>query len=802
MAKKKKNTSSKGGFSVKEFLIMHVEKLVFAMVALLSFGLIGLGFMAKPYSSTKTPDSLRDLASQVSRQLKENHWDEIAKSQPPIVTNFKEASGASRKPIFSDPIAIFPKQDISGNRRGDPTVLAPTKLEAKYYFGPIAVSLKAKTTDPLDKLEDAKKHEEKPKDNKRNKGMGFGGDMAGGGYGSEGGAGFGGDMAGGGGMGPGMGMGMGTGPNAARMLAQGYDRGFVLGMRTFFDPNAAMGGMPGGTGSMMGGPGGAAPGGTGTGTMGTGTTGSGQPGTGPVEPKKIPYAITGGFTVVTALAPHGEMEEAYKKEFAEVPGFMDGRDTPNYVGFEVQRVEINVENASREIQESEWQNLATASNESFKTTAKSFIGTCSEVCLPNWVEPNISMPIPPMLQNDFRKYAGHSEIPSTIPEPRENEGEPVDAPAGGMGYGGYGGDMAGGMGFGGEGSAGMGYGGDMAGGMGYGGDMAGGMGFGGEGSAGMGYGGDMAGGMGYGGGMTGPGVSLPKRLPSTKYKLVRFFDISPPAGKTFRYRVRLLMYDPNYPEYVVFQPRSNTLKPDAVSRVQKLLAKEPKEAKPSSDQVASMKPPVKRTSKRETEWSAPSDIVFTSKPPAVHVGYSETTPPKPELVVVELERNRAVYVPAKYSIEAGNVMAAFKKEKGREAPEIVHPVSKIIKILKDYLPGVKDYVASYAVTLVDSRGLQSLKATAGGKDLIKTGIEIVTYDSGTGQLMISREFDDFTNFNLHTRPDQLPVGPLGGGLKVDTGSAYGGGGGYGGAEGGGGGFGGGGKSMGMGVGGP
>ncbi|MEQ1828054.1 MAG: hypothetical protein ABL921_18985 [Pirellula sp.] len=792
MAKKKKTTNSKK-FSIKEFLILHVEKLLFGLVVLLAGGLVALGFMAQPYSAAKTPEKLSGEASQVSNRLKENHWEEIVKSQAPIVTNFKETSGASRRPISVDRITIFPPPDKSANRRGDPALSAPIKLQAKYYYGPMAFTLPQKQTDPLDKLDDAKKTEEAPKGrgNKGNKFGGFGGegDASMGSYGSDG-------MGGMGGMG---GPGMQGGPMGVRFLAPGYDRGFQMGMRTIFDP--MMGGMAGGGlpgGGMAGGglPGGGMAGGglPGGGMAGGGMAGGpgGTPGAPIPEIKKIPYAQLARFVVVTALAPHQEMELAYKKEFSEALGYVDGRDTPNYVGFEVQRVEITEANANRPIEESEWQDLPKAScdmsragnelpkNEEYKKITRGLIGTCSEVAAPAWVDPNISMPILPMLLNDFRKYAGHPDIPQVIPEPLENEWEPANTTPYGTsgGFGGYGDASMGGYG-----DAAMGS---------YGSDAAAGMGMGMQGSDGYGggYGGDAAmggyGGM-QGGGSMGAQVSLPKRLPSTKYKLVRFFDAAPPVGKTFKYRVRLLMYDSNFPEYNIFQPRSNTLKTESVLRVQKLLAAhEPKEAKPKPNDPASniMKPPVRRPSKRETAWSEPSAPVTTVAQPIMYAGFGDGTTPKTELVVAELVNfefqpiKPALYVPMKYTFEPGSVLGFNKREKGKEVPEVVLPVSKVIKLLKTpkETPALKiqEYVPSYRITVVNEERGSALKY-ASSKDPLKTGTEIVTYDD-SGQLIISREFDDFTGFHMFTKPDVTAVGPLGGGLKTDSAGGYGSGG--------------------------
>ena len=70
-----------------------------------------------------------------------------------------------------------------------------------------------------------------------------------------------------------------------------------------------------------------------------------------------------------------------------------------------------------------------------------------------------------------------------------------------------------------------------------------------------------------------------------------------------------------------------------------------------------------------------------------------------------------------------------------------------------------------------------------------TGGEVVSFDAATGQLVVSREFEDFTDFNMAVKPDQPAVGPLGGGMG-NIGSGAMGGDGYGGGMMGGDGYGG------------
>ena len=364
-----------------------------------------------------------------------------------------------------------------------------------------------------------------------------------------------------------------------------------------------------------------------------------------------------------------------------------------------------------------------------------------------------------MLLNDFKKYARHSDIPTSLKTETEADTETSSETS----TSGYGGGMLGGYGGGG---APPGYSGGGGAPAGYGGGGAGGAppGYS-AGGAPPGYGG--GGGGGYGG-MAGMGVpaapsaDAPKKLANTKYKLVRFFDFSAKDGKVYKYRVRLVMYDSNFPEYSSIQPRPSTLNKEAMTRVQSLLIKDPKDANAETSAT-----PTKRKSRRESDWSKPSDAIAILKPAMVYASdvtaslapsqsgdYFENSPSKAESVFVELDKDKSVYIPITNSVERG---AVFAKKKANA--EIIHPITHVIKVLKDAK-------LSSLVAVVDIRGAVPLKMGSASRDPIRTGGEVVSFDTQTGQLVISREFDDFTNFYMHTQPDQPAHGPLGGGLKV------------------------------------
>ncbi len=800
MAKKKKSSGS--SFSIKNFLVMHVEKLVFAGIAALAGLLMYTGFNAKPTIGNESPADLQKTATQVSQNLKVDHWDTIKEEEGRIVKPvFFELSKKALKEIPSD---LYPPPRPAADvyaRRGDPVLPAPTELEVKYFYGAMARVLPTGKEDPLEKLEDAKKPDP-PKPKKSTTGMmGMGGDgaMPSGG-GSVGGMGEGGMGGYGGGSGYGSGMGGYGGETTTvagvRKLAFGYDLGFKMGM-------AAGGAMGGGYGNYMSGGGMQSGGIQGSGPepesggSGTGTTPK------PVAPKKnVP--LTTGMVMVTALAPHQQMETDYKNEFYKVVGYMEGRDTPNYQGFEAQRVEIDPATPDKVIAETDWKPLPKASPVEFKDFIKKFLpGSCTEVHQATWTEPNISMPIPPFLLDDYKKYASHSKVPTLEKEEADTD---ELAPAGMGGYGGsmggYGGS-AGGMGYGGMGDSGSGFtegspsgypggmggmGGDSEMGGGYPGGGKGGMGSSGPGGMGSGSGypggsGGYGGGGGYGGSGYGSGMpmmEMPKKLTSTKYKLVRFYDYTAAPGKVYRYRVRLLMYDPNYPEWAQYKPDLSKLTQAALKRIHLQEQNEPKEkaaeTKPSSSSsTATFVPPTKRTSRRESPWSEPSKPILTVKPVSVYTARKDEA--NPEVLQVYFDQVQSVFVPRKEQFQKMDEVASglvFGTLVNKKAPvEIIHPITHVIKALKD--------IQAKFVTVIELKGVSSTLSVSNSKDILKTGFEVVSFDPGTGQLVVSREFDNFTSFHMYATPDSPAVGPLGGGLG---GAGAAGGGGYGGAMGG------------------
>ena len=804
----KSKSKSKGSFDAKEFMLYHVEKFVFGLMLLLSAGLVYLGFTSKTIEATKDPKKLSDKANQVLNQIRENHWDAIkdeeVRVKGVIDVSYTEKSVDATKPIPKD--MYRPEIPVPGSRitgyRVDPEIFPATGLEANYYFGPSVVGhANPQLVEYLDKLPAAeeKKEPRRREPNSGRLGGGFEGES--GGRGGLGGAPPG--MLGNGGP-PGMGGGLGGGAvtNAKRYLSGGYDQGFpshTLGPSNPNDPRRKT-----------------------------------------IGPRDI------GFVSVMALAPHEDLEKEYRSKLSPGGNIMPGRDTPNYTGFEVERVDVT-EDPTKAIQEADWQPLAGAGSERLKELAKSvWLGTAPEVSESGWTAPNITMPVPPLLLKNYREFVSHTEIPKVgsgsgvaqapgglggpgggfgaggnSGSEGESGGEPESgAPAGGAppGYGG-GGPPSGYGGGGGAGGPPSGYGGGGGAGgppSGYGGGGAAGgppSGYGGGGAAG-GFGGlGGAGGLGAGGGLgTGGGAvreDIPRELPSTKYKLVRFYDFEAKPNRVYRYRVRLLMVDPNFPESASIQPRSAVL--DSASgtlrRVQDLLGKERQDRqdfKPEKDKDG-RETYYKRNSSRKTAWSEPSAPVSTKRQAEAYLGelnvaYApdaqrrlfESSAPRAEMVFAEYDPKLASFLARKETTSRGHVFGQQLKEQGKDIPlELIHPVSKMIK-------AVDKREGKTLLAVIDMHGMQPLEMKVPKDSGLKSGADSVAFDPDSGRIVVLREFDDFNGFGMFTQPDKPAVGPLGGTLRSDGGSAGAGPGGMGGGMGGLGGLGG----LGSGPGGP
>ena len=434
-----------------------------------------------------------------------------------------------------------------------------------------------------------------------------------------------------------------------------------------------------------------------------------------VENKMVPKLTH--FNVITAAVPHQMIADSYKKAFASASDYRPDRDSPNYIGYEVQRVDVT-DNLERTIDDSEWKEATSCLLDAQLKEKQNWAGACEEVAVTNYIVDHVlTMPVPPILISDYRPLASHPLIPrhdlvrkttgggddsqsmddSSAPEDTSSSGS--DETSGGTGA---------------------------------------------------------------------PVASaaedpknIPKQLEVTDYKLLRFVDFDVRLERVYRYRVRLALEDPNYTRAKSYSPRTSDMKAEVVSRIQILEAAD-------ADAMAKIAPGKThdRSSKQYTPWSKESSLVLTHKPVELFSGRAvggwtmmktpsgksdvavETMTLKATVVYAEWAQEFSLLVPHRKSdVERGTVLSGPAYMGSTSALELgldaIHPISKVIK-------WVKDFKFSEPVTIADIRGGQPLAAEkrSRDKDPLPSGGEVVAYNPSTGELVISREFESTVPYQM------------------------------------------------------
>jgi hypothetical protein len=424
-----------------------------------------------------------------------------------------------------------------------------------------------------------------------------------------------------------------------------------------------------------------------------------------IEYKPVPKLVA--FNVVTTVVPHGKMEESYKKELeSAVSVFNTDRDSPNYLYYEVQRADVT-DNPIRNVDESEWSVATDCMLEQQIKSRTGWTGFCDEVTENTNLVPNVlTMPIPPILLWDYRGMASHPLLskPSSfqVDNSSTSDSSRTSSSLTSEGDDSDSNEIA---------------------------------------SAAVDE--ELA--------------QLSFRLPSSEYKLIRFFDFGIDLrGKIYRYRVRLALEDPNYPRARSLAVSSTNLKSEVLTRVQKL---------EEDDQAAreKLEPGQKfqRNSKRLTEWSEPSRPVFTQRPVGVYANsvrgtwtpaktaagkdtLVESLAPKSTIVHGEWKLDDAIFVTRKIDVERGTVLSG-PLSIAEPGLDVIHPITKTIKWLTPYK-------FTQPITIVDLRGGQPLAAEKRPKekDPLPSQGEVVSFDPVTGNLIISREFESADAYDMFT----------------------------------------------------
>ncbi|WP_425614994.1 hypothetical protein NA78x_004880 [Anatilimnocola sp. NA78] len=712
---------------IQQMLLLHVEKIVLGIVLLAVIWFVYQGASLTSLDNAKTPDDLIQKSNSVTTQINDpGHTPLIVEEIKPIVTKpittlVKQGQEAN------DPVGYrlrnawktpdYPKAIA----RNDPRIFAPEHLKVVALHGPIALLSQTGVNgipevDPI---------------------IGSSGGIPG----MEGPGGPGGPAPavrqptrpgrapGGPGPGPGP-SGEGRQPRNKRGGGAAMLEQEMMGMQE---------GMPAG--------------------FGPGGEGMGMPGVRTLPPEaQVGFHPSGEVSrreaaavVVMAAVPLQKQLEEYEAAFKEALDYDPMRDLPRYILYTVERADVT-DNPAQDPATARWEELRFGKA---ITDMNTWAPSPAEVVDPNSLGDPMRMThrVPPFMQREIYEALLHPDIPKAQipaagmgpgmegPGGVDGNGMPIpraitedDLTGGGTGLPGAGAGMMG------EGRMPYGNPGMMQPGM-----MQPGM---------------MQPGMmqpgGFGEGMPGggsPGMVL------AKYKLLRFTDTTVQPLRKYRYRVKLLVEDPNNPWAEIAPP-----------------AWEPTRSQPfHKPPVQSLNPNVftrvksveggRRAYVRESEYSEPSEIVelpevvhyFAGKAiPAAGAPVKKDTPPvtttqpAATILTVDFDKEKAVDVAAEKDVFRGTLLN-FEKE-----VDVVHPSKLSIHPIGKYTfrtgSIVVDFTGGSEIPVVDKRS-----------EKIQEPSEILVFD-GSGNLKMLDETDDIEGFRryLPPAPEAPPTNTPGG----------------------------------------
>ncbi|MEW4560911.1 hypothetical protein AB1K70_00185 [Bremerella sp. JC770] len=343
------------------------------------------------------------------------------------------------------------------------------------------------------------------------------------------------------------------------------------------------------------------------------------------------------FVAITGLAPLKKQLDMYEAAFKDRANYVEGRDYPRYVHFAIERREQNPDGTW-----GEWEKSINVNQERLIARHRwAFIP--DEVAPPEYLDPTLSFPLPPILLFNPGEWGRHSTVPKYEPrEPGMMGEDMMSEEMGGImlpeGNGDLPGDLpgilgpGGAMGMRGEGGAGF---------MGpYGrpGRMPG-MGRNGNNMIAPPEGmmrkptGNRGGGMsmsrGEGGGYGGASSMF-----DAENKMFRFYDTSVVPNKSYQYRVQLWLEDPNNPQNFQEAPPARALEGDVLTRLKPERDKIMKHMQTQQGGMAGMRGQSTQTGPQFKFWRTTD---FSEPSPSVRI------PSSAEVLAGSVDAGRTVY---------------------------------------------------------------------------------------------------------------------------------------------------------------
>ncbi|MGB7329209.1 MAG: hypothetical protein WBD31_30285 [Rubripirellula sp.] len=608
---------------IKQFFILHFEKMILGLVVLVSVFLVYSGLQLPDFLQSQQPDKLTSKASQVKLAIDDDHSEAFIEERVPtydiiaaterLYTPVDEAAYKLRHPWEA-------QNEQSVVRRQDPVLPAP--LDLRTHGVATSIAVKGSKLDPLDypfaSLEpaDAVEKVEAPA------------------------------------------------PRRARRSRRGMDEMDMMGM-----DGMDMEGMDMGYGMDMG-------------MMGmememgmegaTGPTRKLKPefdfGHRPVmgEDKRNPKPSIGWFIAGTALLPHREIYEAYEMALKDADAYDPRRDTPLYFNFEVERADVTSK-PIEQLVDADWTRVWHLKR--YAELADGFwVGYAPEIVNQDYREEQLTVWIPPVLLDDYRPWSIHPRIPM-LSQAEITQQELIDKQAvedakdhdfvfdkdNNIELAGPGASGGGGMDYGGMDD--MGYGMD---GM----DMM--------------SGGGM---MMMGRGKVEADPVEHKLMRFYDFAGNSFFENAPVYGHTYVYRMRYAVVDPNFPASQMMQPKTSSLAPEVAQRVLGKMNDAVKQKKRDfqrwSEWSAPSEPASLPTLESYVVGPVESGAVSTWAVAGRPVEYQRDAP-KAKVAATQLIPKYGVKVPMEVEVFKGGVLS-----QKAEFADAVDPITLEIKKLPD-----------------------------------------------------------------------------------------------------------------------
>ncbi len=582
---------------IKNFFILHFEKMILVLILGGSVFLIYRGLQLPDFLATHQPEKLATDASRVKLAIDENHNEEIIPERVPTFDILKQTK------ILDAPVdsvayklgkTFEAQNENSIVRRQDVVLLPPLELITQGVLTTLAIKgnktdadgyalAKLDPADEVEKVEQPRQRSQRRRPPRGGMGMGMEMEMQ---MQMEMEAQM--SMMSGGPMGA-------TGPTTVVPVRK-FDTEFDFGLRP-----------------VMG------------------------------QDKFYPKPSIGWFIAGTALLPHRQVYEAYELALKDADAYDPRRDTPLYYNFEVARADVT-DKPVGQLVDADWVKVWDLKRYA-ELAAGYWSGFAPEIVPADYRDDQMTVWIPPVLLDDYRPFSIHPKIPmlsqqeltakKLSAETKAKDAEVTEfefdtdnnialtTPGAASNYGGGQGSMDG-------------YGMDAM-------DM-------------MGGGGMMM----YGRGKIEADPVEHKLMRFYDFAGSGIFKSAPVPGHTYVYRMRYSVVDPNFPASQIMQPKTSSLSPEVASRVSEKMADAVKNKKRDfqfwSEWSAPSEPSSLPTFEKYVMGPVQPGSVSTWSVGGRPVEYSRDTP-KAKVVVSQFMAKYGVKVPMAFEITEGSVLS-------------------------------------------------------------------------------------------------------------------------------------------------